>query len=355
MSIRFFHTLIYEVVGIGGLDDELVLLDESEEGLWACVTREPGAYCRDADEDAAVGRLLLRGITGEGSENSGLEKLDEEVERVRSSREERTEGRAYLVLRREGAIPDWDPRAERAVGDIVIRMFGSPKEEIKEETQDFLSTLALSISIATDHTLKLIEYANAVVFYGAGEEKIFAKALTGNASATVVRSLRDDFPDRAQDIFRKLADLSDLSRVFRLFTASLESSDDRFRAFHAGWAALEIFVNKVFASHYKERFFDDLESDKRPEAHSHYVDRIRKVMNGRYRLRDRFALVAATLAPDDADTDFDRFTKAKSVRDDLMHGRDVEDNSLPVVTVQALLRRYSVLHAEAVKNESEDS
>ena len=159
------------------------------------------------------------------------------------------------------------------------------------------------------------------------------------------------FPDGAaeavEETFGNLVNLDDLSRVFKIFTASLESAEDPLRSFQAGWAALEIFVNKVFAQ-YEREFFTELESDDLPEAHSIYLARIRTGMKDKYRLTDRFSLIASRLAPEYADEDVNRFAAAKKIRDDLAHGQNEDEATLPVDTVQELLKRY--LERQSIAN-----
>lgn len=106
--------------------------------------------------------------------------------------------------------------------------------------------------------------------------------------------------------FAAIRGLTSLSRVHELFAASLDGAKDRLRAFQAGWSALEIFVNKVF-SRYERDFLGGLTSDSDPNAKEWFVARIHEVMRDKYRLRDRFALIAGVLASSDADADVAEF------------------------------------------------
>jgi hypothetical protein len=111
-------------------------------------------------------------------------------------------------------------------------------------------------------------------------------------------------------------------------TSSLEKEEDQLRAFLAAWNALEIFINKVF-SHYEQGLFKELKDGKPQLSWKQYLDRVQDVMRDKYRLADRFALVAFQLSPDDADNDYREFIEAKKRRDDLSHGQDVNETSLP--------------------------
>jgi hypothetical protein len=54
---------------------------------------------------------------------------------------------------------------------------------------------------------------------------------------------------------------------------------------------------------YEERLFRELDRDDHPNARRRYLERVRSVMSDKYRLTDKFALIAATLSPESADED----------------------------------------------------
>jgi hypothetical protein len=220
--------------------------------------------------------------------------------------------------------------------------------EIREVSRKIFSALVLSLALVVEHPLKINRYCDAVVFYRDDGKKVFAMALNASGSATVATSFPNGAAEAVGKTFGIMASLDDLIRVLKLFTASLESAEDRLRSFQAGWAALEIFVNKVFAQ-YEEEFFTELESDDLPKAHSSYIARIRTVMKDKYRLTDRFSLIASRLAPEHADKDVDRFTAAKKSRDALAHGQNEDEATLPVDTLQELLKRYLERHSAAMQ------
>ena len=64
----------------------------------------------------------------------------------------------------------------------------------------------------------------------------------------------------------------------------------------------------------------------------------------KYRLTDKFALIASLLRPESADKVVGQFKRVKEDRDKLAHGQEVNDASLPGQAVQELVRRYLRLH-----------
>jgi hypothetical protein len=105
----------------------------------------------------------------------------------------------------------------------------------------------------------------------------------------------------------------DLERVNRLLVSSLQSERDTMRSFLDAWTAMEILINKTFKS-YEGRY--------------------------KYPLVDKFRLLASRLCPENADEDVRQLTRVKKIRDNLLHGQDIDEASLPVRTVQDLARRY---------------
>jgi hypothetical protein len=119
-------------------------------------------------------------------------------------------------------------------------------------------------------------------------------------------------------------------------------ADDRYRAFVDGWTALEIFVNKAF-QWYEKRFAAKLEQEL-PSA-KRYLERIRVVMKDKYRLADKFAIIAGELNTESSgEEDIKLFQAVKSTRDRLLHGEQVSDSQLPSLQLQQLLEKYLDLH-----------
>jgi hypothetical protein len=59
-----------------------------------------------------------------------------------------------------------------------------------------------------------------------------------------------------------------------------------------------------------------------------------------YSLVDKFSVIAAVLAEKSSDADRQIFQDIKGHRDNLFHGQDVPETSLPNVELQSLLSKY---------------
>lgn len=70
-------------------------------------------------------------------------------------------------------------------------------------------------------------------------------------------------------------------------------------------------------------------------------------MADKYRLTDKFLVIAASLSPDTADSDAAEFARVKKVRDEFLHGQDIEP-PFPTAAIQALAKAYLRRHLTGV-------
>jgi hypothetical protein len=134
-----------------------------------------------------------------------------------------------------------------------------------------------------------------------------------------------------------------LSRVYKLLIQAISRDNDELRRFIFGWSALEILINKVF-SEYEKQFVQNL-LGAHPANHTlRYFDRVREVMEGKYRMVDKFIIVAACIGNNGFETDIQNFIKIKKIRDTLLHGEVINEKSLPISETVGLLQKYILRH-----------
>jgi hypothetical protein len=127
---------------------------------------------------------------------------------------------------------------------------------------------------------------------------------------------------------------------------SLGTHGDPLRTFLAGWAALEILVNKLF-KRYERAFALELTRAHPAVGHTLYLDRVHQVMSDKVRLTDKFAVISAALAPADGHADVATFARLKDLRDKLLHGVLISDRDLPQHEPAQLARKFLELHTGA--------
>lgn len=121
---------------------------------------------------------------------------------------------------------------------------------------------------------------------------------------------------------------TNLKTPFRLLTQSLETTDDNLRAFVASWSAIEILINKAFP-YYEGKFIAGIVSDNNSQCVNDFLGRIKDVMKDKYKLTDKFLLIASFLS-DETEEDVALFWKVKKTRDRILHGEQFDEESLPV-------------------------
>jgi hypothetical protein len=125
---------------------------------------------------------------------------------------------------------------------------------------------------------------------------------------------------------------------------SLDMSTDGLEAFIGAWSAFEIFVNAMFKRFYETKWFQIMEQGA-PASGRPMIDRFKEVMGERYRVADKFVVIASVLDPEHATAEIEEFRKLKGVRDDLLHALDTQPE-LPTEDVQKLLMKYLRLHVD---------
>ena len=142
---------------------------------------------------------------------------------------------------------------------------------------------------------------------------------------------------------------NDVGAVQRLFSVMADVGTDRLKAFLSGWAALEILIGKAFKT-YEQDFLSPLKNAGQATLRDRFLGRIKEVMNDKYRLTDKFVVVAAVLFPAaperELDEDLKTFCRLKNLRDSIAHGDEFSEKALPIHEVAALLRKYVIAHVE---------
>lgn len=148
--------------------------------------------------------------------------------------------------------------------------------------------------------------------------------------------------ERAEVVFAALSSERDLNTPVRLLAQSLGTREDDPRAFLSAWAALEIFINKTFAR-YNTKWEHALRRGA-PTAGQRYFDSVKRIMEGKFNLVDKFAVISSMLDPDKAAEDVTRLLEAKKARDEFYHAVGEEPGRQVSLD---LLAKYLYLHLKA--------
>lgn len=345
---KYRHTLVYKLDGINmnRIDGKVEVIEDSATGLVAVVMSDPDDYCLESDRWTALANLRLNALFGQPGLEITQERITEQLEKIRESRKLTFGTGPYLVLMRDAEVEDFSPEFEDETPDYIVCSGGPPRGTLREASSPQVLATQAAITIATEDLNGIKKVSDTIVFFRSDGKPIYCYTMSGTANADVIRAISVDTLDSVGDWYRTIAgDLKPVERVVRLLTSSLQTEGDALRAFLHAWTALEILINKTF-KRYETQFFSELSEGDQPEARLQYLERMRSVMGDKYRMIDKFALIASQLSPADADEDVKRFKQAKKERDNLAHGQDVAEANLPVSMVQSLVRKYIRLHLD---------
>ncbi|MXN76930.1 hypothetical protein GR157_19595 [Burkholderia sp. 4701] len=110
----------------------------------------------------------------------------------------------------------------------------------------------------------------------------------------------------------------------------------RLCSFVAAWSGLEVLVNKKFT---------ELESNLREiiaksGLHEVLSGRILSVMSGKYRILDKFIVLAASFNLPEIESDIAEFKKIKDDRDKFFHSMKIDIDDLPLEEARDMLEKY---------------
>ena len=89
--------------------------------------------------------------------------------------------------------------------------------------------------------------------------------------------------------------------------------------------------------------------DGAPTAAKPVFTRFKDVMSDKYRLADKFLVIASVLDSAAAADDCAEFMRLKQFRDGLLHALDNPASPLPTDAVQKLVLKYMKLHLSALR------
>ena len=288
--------------------------------------------------------IILSGLFNQTDGIKDAEDLDRRAAKARDKLISEENSGCYLTVfsESEESVPLVEP--SQRIGPYLVAIGNASAQtgsQISHKISLNAAISAFSVSAkSVDRAEKIFE-ANYRIDSELGCVHYFSAAAYGEGR--VISSLPDDFGKDFSSISERLKFHKNLLSVFRLLAASYTQGSDKLASFLAAWSAFEIFVGKAFPSQ-ETQFFSSLES-----SHEEFVSRLREVLNDKYRLTDKFSLLASTISAESAKEDITSFKGFKKVRDELLHGVEIETSRLPLVSIQSLLRRYLFAYINSVQ------
>lgn len=326
------------------------------DGFSVRLVTDPDPYLQDADRSNAVAHLMLRGLFGGPTpEGTPAERVAAFVMEAREARERRFGKGPFLVVTVDGTTQVAPPRVSREEDDFVVWIDGGNRAEILETHSAAINAVISALVIYDDRVGGIAKVVESVTYFRDDGKPIYARSITmGGATAYVSSPVPPDVAQSVRAVYDAVTENTDLDSPWRLLRRAYEAeSDDRFQAFWSAWLALEMFINKTFAS-YETRLLGMNGAGAETRASSRYWTRIRAVMKDKYGLADKFAAIALILDPQSADADLHTLETVKATRDAIAHrGENRQPKDLPLELTRNLARKYLRLHLGTGRTGSE--
>jgi citrate synthase len=207
-----------------------------------------------------------------------------------------------------------------------------------------LTALALSAFDGAIHDGKSLGSAN-IILEPETSRPVYLITATTNITMTSTSVLVPEQAKEAVKLARALLVApKNLRHIPRLLAQSNENRLQSLNAFISAWAGLEILIAATFQQ-YEESWTTSINGGL-PTSALNVANRIRTIMKDKYRLTDKFAIMASALDPQNADQDIIDFSNLKKIRDEFFHALSTDPESLPGETARRLLRKYLSLHLQ---------
>jgi hypothetical protein len=247
--MRYEYTTLYQILGLTRSPDEEDLEVYSTTGqhsLRAIFPSHVDAACYNVDRVHAMQSIWLRGIFGGNRPIDLSTPLKEEVADLCKERSERLGSSAVLVLTARGPQELDLTRPLSRHGDAIVGAGIADKDSIRARHKREILGVLTSISLVPGHSLKFKHITDAVYFFNHANELHISITFSVAGDLTVSRPLETADVEFFRASSKGLTEQKQLERVNNLLVEALSESADALRAFVAGWAALEVLVNKIF-------------------------------------------------------------------------------------------------------------
>lgn len=350
MKVRY--TSIFKVRGANALPDgaeSVNIVALKNPTIVATLTTDPEPHFVHVDRSAALATQLLKAIFAPDKDGTIEERLLAEIENVKLGRATKSSKGVFLAFNGETEIPTPEFKARRDTDEFGLYLDDIPKSEIREifrpSFQGVMTALSMSLPANVDRGIEKMGDVVYLIDSDRGKP-VYAFNLRGSGTLSLSGQLTATTIDEAATIARKLVSDKVMAKPTSLLVTSLEEAAEGLERFIAAWSALEIFVNATFKSAYESRWFAMMEEGGPPSGKAVF-ERFKDVMSDKYRLADKFLVIASVLDPTAAASDATEFSRLKKFRDGLLHALDTPREPLPTDGVQKLLLKYMKLHLVA--------
>ena len=353
--MKYTYTAAWVVVGGISLPEKSAPIELAKSATTRyMLTRDPDPLLERVDETSAVARLLLKGVFGQRGNTDFETALSSEVEEIKAERNKKIGVQPVLVFQAQGEIEATVEEPMHEHERFIVTFDAFNKSKVKLLHQNDVEAMKLAVAFESEVPSHFAYLADSTYLFNDAGKPVYSLSFSLSAEASTSRQLTEEAANNIAARYAALSRESGLDSVERLFSQMAEDGTDRLKAFLSGWTALEILIAKSFKS-YEHAFLSPLTKAGQPTLRERFLDRMKVVMQDKYRLSDKFIAVTAVLFPDISDAEAQKnytdFCKLKSLRDSILHGEVFSEKDLPVHDVAALLRKYVVARIAVIEYE----
>jgi hypothetical protein len=284
--------------------------------------------------------MMLSAMIGSPLAADFPEVLVAETAKVARQRSDSIGTDPVVIVQISGEVEASIPDNAREIQDFIICFDAFDKKALKTRLASQVSAVLTALRIGTGEPLEFRQISDgSYLTTDDGRVVHSASAEFGALGVYVSHRLTEEQKRRIEADIPLALGAGSLERVLRLQAQSLGKLLDNYRAFLAAWSALEILVAKLFPEYHQKLAADLRTLRPSPGLHS-YLNRVADVMEDKYSLADKFAVLCVYLDDLGAQDEVAKFRELKRIRDRLLHGEEVDETALPTREVQRLFDKY---------------
>lgn len=338
----YIYTIIYRFEGISNtnlVEDKIVYQDDVL-GITVILTNDINHHCLHLDNGLACASLIFRGMLADDRLQELPEAVEVELQKIQGARGSKKKSGAYAVINIEGSEElNINKKLHKETDRFRICFDAIDKNSLRNKHKEKVHSIVSSLSMCTGPEYHSEMISNGIHFVDENGKPLYTFTVQGGRARIIIAKPIDI---EKENEITKVIDLSisnqQVKTPFRLFAQSLETTNDELRAFISAWSALEIFTNKVF-SIYEKQFIANIANDHSSHGVNQFLARIKDVMKDKYRLTDKFSLIASFLS-NEIEEDIKLFKSLKNMRDIISHGQEFDEETLPVEDARKLAAKY---------------
>lgn len=348
--MKFNYISIFKVEGVTlpeGVDEVIVGRSENPS-LRVILTRNIDAFSNELDTHASLGALMIGALGGKsGPEGTPQERLQLQKAVIAENRKKKIGTNPALVFQGTGEIQPDLSHPLTDYGHLVVTFDAFKRNEVTALFEKEIDKAATAIFLTSNGDFSVEAVGEVIWLINEDNKAIYSISFDMSATVIISNVLTPDAIGKLEHYWELLHRDLDTQAIQRLLRYATDKNVEPFRAFLAAWISFEIFINKLF-KFYEDSFLNtSITVDRAPVIVSEFIKRLKEVMTDKYRLRDKFIVIASTLSPSTSEDDLASFGRMKKLRDLIMHGEKFNEKELPTAEIVKMLKRYLMLHLEA--------